>query len=283
MVFLRIAVLLLALLGFLALGVPLQWLARRRGWALAGAVPVFFSRMLCALLRITVHVPARQSPERPQLVVANHVSWTDILALCTREPQCFLAKREVGGWPLFGTFARLQGTVFVDRQRRRGIPAVNARMAEAMRAGGPVVLFAEATTSDGTRVKPFFSSHFAAARDLLRMDPACDSVAVQPAALVYTRRDGLPLGRAGRADIAWYGDMSLLPHMLALLRGGPLDCHVIFAPPLRYRRGDDRKDIARACRMAVRACATAALAGRAQAAEAGHRRKLPVLLDAETA
>ena len=250
----------LALVGFFAIGVPVQRLASARGWRLAGRIPVFFSRTLCRLLRISVHTNGRVSTEG-SLVVANHVSWTDILVLGTREPTSFLAKSEVAGWPLLGAFARAQATVFVDRQHKSCIPQVNAAMAHAMRQGRAVVLFPEATTSDGTRMKPFFSSHFAAAIDA--------QATIQPVVIVYARRDGLPLDRAGRAALAWYGDMTLLPHVLALLRGGPVDCHVVFAEPIAVGRDMDRKSLARAAQTAIRNTARAAQAGRCLENSAG--------------
>ena len=242
-----------SLLGFFAIGVPVQRLARARGWTLAGRIPVFFSRTLCRLLRITIHFHGRVSTAGGSLVVANHVSWTDILVLGTREPMSFLAKSEVAAWPLLGAFARAQGTVFVDRQRKSCVPIVNAAIADAMRRGRRVVLFPEATTSDGTRLKPFFSSHFAAAISA--------QATIQPVVIVYARRDGLPLGRAGRAALAWYGDLTLLPHLLALLRGGPVDCHVVFADPIAAGPESDRKALARAAEMAIRKTLRAAQSG----------------------
>ena len=86
-----------------------------------------------------------------RLIVANHVSWLDILTLGSVEPMTFLAKKEIGAPALGGRLARLQGIIFVDRGRRRCIPSVNAEMARAMAEGEPVVLFAEATTGDGNR------------------------------------------------------------------------------------------------------------------------------------
>ena len=218
---------------------------------------------------------------RPQMVVANHVSWTDILVLGIRDTQSFLAKKEVGNWPVFGMLARLQGTVFVDRQRRRAIPATNHLMAQSMLTGNPVVLFAESTTSDGTRVKRFHSPHFAAARDLLALDPALDRVWVQPVAIIYGRRDGLPLGRAGRANIAWYGTMTLLPHVISLLAGGPVDCDVVFLPTLSFERGADRKVLARRCEEVIRTGVASALAAPVKAAV--ESTTVSVLLQSKTA
>ena len=277
----RLFLLLVLLLGFVLIGAPLQRLARARNWKIASWIPVWFCRSLASALQIRVHIHGLQSSLRPQLVVANHVSWTDILVLGSRKAQGFLAKKEVGNWPLFGMLARLQGTVFVDRQWRRGIPGTNQLMAASMLAGNTVVLFAEATTSDGTRIKHFHSSHFAAARDLLALDPGLERVWVQPVAIRYGRRDGLTLGRAGRADLAWYGSMTLLPHVLALLASGPVDCDMYFVPPLPFERGLDRKLMARRCEDVTRL----ALAGRLapSAMRETVPATVPVLLQSKTA
>lgn len=283
---LRLAGLVFLLAGVFCFGAPLQFLARRSKWRLARALPVFFSRCLCRALRIRVHCTGSGLASSPRLIVANHVSWTDILVLGTLEPLCFLAKSEVAGWPVFGTLARLRNTVFVDRLRKRGIPLVNAQMAQRLHMGEPVVLFAEATTGDGTRVKRFHSSHFAAARDLMRMHGTCDCVVIQPVALAYVRRDGLPLGRAGRAGLAWYGDMALLPHLRTLLCGGPIDCEIIFTAPLMYQRGANRKHVALLSELAVRQANAAAIAATASGTrdhESSRRRRVSILLNAETA
>jgi lyso-ornithine lipid O-acyltransferase len=104
----------LALLLFFCLA-PLQWVALRRRWPLRLRLPVAFGRTLAALLRLDVFAGCVLPPRGPRLIAANHVSWLDILVLCSVEPVCFLAKREVGTWPVASTFARLQETVFVDR------------------------------------------------------------------------------------------------------------------------------------------------------------------------
>ncbi len=129
-----------------------------------------------------------------------------------------------------------------------------------MVAGDPVVLFAEATTGDGNRLLKFHSPHFEAAR--LALQAAGRQPVIQPLAIVYTRRDGLPLDRSGRAAIAWYGDMTLGSHLWALLKGGPVDCEVIYGQPMRFSPQTNRKIMARAARASVRRLVVEALTGR---------------------
>lgn len=232
MAYLRVTAIILTLLLFLS-AAPLQWIALRWRWSLRLWLPVAFSRTIIALLRLRVHADRAPPPEGPRLLAANHVSWLDILALCSVEPVCFLAKREVGGWPVASTFARLQETVFVDRQRRRTIPGANATIAQRLLAGRPTLLFPEGTTGDGLALRKFHSSHFAAARDLLAMASAVDTVAVQPVAIRYSS-----------PSAAWFGDATLLPHLWSVIKGEPIRCDLVFGKPLAYARGENRKVIA---------------------------------------
>src|SRR5215510_12253485 len=62
-------------------------------------------------LRISGPIPVRG------LLVSNHLSYLDILALGVIAPSIFVAKQQVKNWPIFGWFARMAGTIFVCRER----------------------------------------------------------------------------------------------------------------------------------------------------------------------
>jgi 1-acyl-sn-glycerol-3-phosphate acyltransferase len=179
-------------------------------------------------------------------------------------PMSFLAKKEIGGHPVGRELVAMQGAVYVDRERRRCIPEVNARMVEAMRAGSPVVLFAEATTGDGNRLLRFRSSHFEA----IRRAPISGNESpafIQPVYLHYSRLGGLPMVRFERPRIAWYGDMTFLPHFYRYVGGGGVTCDVYCGAPIRVSPDMDRKTAARLTEAAVRRLAAEARASRAPA------------------
>jgi lyso-ornithine lipid O-acyltransferase len=248
--------------------VPLQWLALQCGWPLQRRLPPLFCRLVCRLLGIRPRFHGRTGAPSPRMIVPNHVSWADVLVLgCRQAPLRFVAKSEVAGWPLFGSIARLTGTVFVERRRRGSILRVNAALRDCLAAGEDVVVFAEATTGDGSRLQRFNAPHFAALRDFLGARPGEPYATVTPVGLAYVRRHGLPLGRFGRAQVAWYGDTALLPHLWTLVTRGGVDCEVSYGAPIRFERSSDRKAVARETEAAVRALVSRSLTGRVELAE----------------
>lgn len=231
--------------------VPAQLAAMAIGHPARQRLPRLWHRVASRALglKITMHgAPERQ---RPLLIVCNHVSWKDIVVLGAVADVVYIAKAEVRSWPIFGTFAWLQRSVFVDRNARRQTGKQVAEIAGRLSAGEAVVLFAEGTTSDGNRLLPFKTALFGAAAAALR---AADggSVFIQPVAIAYTRLHGLPMGRYHRPVAAWPGDVGLLASLIGVLREGAIDVEISFAPALRYGNGGDRKQTSRTVEAAIR-------------------------------
>ncbi len=151
---------------------------------------------------------------RGVLYVANHVSWLDIPALGSVLPAGFVAKQEVRGWPLVSLIARLGRTVFV-RRRRHSVREELAMMRARLAQGDALVLFPEGTSSDGSRVLPFYSAFLAV---VTHAGDGAPVPLVQPVSVAYDRLAGLPAGRATRPLFAWYGAMDLAPHCWHLLQ-----------------------------------------------------------------
>lgn len=203
-------------------------------------VASLFQRVLLWGLRLEARLDGRVAAHA--LVVANHISWIDILALGAVAPATFVSKADVRGWPLLGLLARLNPAVFVRRDARAAVPAQVAAIAAAL-AHGRVTLFAEGTTGDGSGVLPFHPALFAAAT-------TTTGCVVQPVALLYT-----PQGRDWRpselADFAWDGDKAFWPHLLAVAGGPPTRCLIAALAPIEA--GSDRKLLANRCRTAIAA------------------------------
>jgi len=250
MPYLRAIAFALAMSGAFVFFVPIQWLARRRGWELRHSIQTGFCRVMCAIIGIDVREQGRLAGSRPRFIVANHVSWTDIIVLASRYPLVFLAKSEVASWPVLGFLARLQGTVFVERGNRRAIPIVNAALAERLKQGEDIVVFAEGTSSDGSGVLKFNASHFAMLSELAATAAAAPTLA--PAAIVYTERKSARKNAPGRRlDVGWYGDMTFLPHLWSLMKRGGAKCHILWGEAVDPGSGD-RKALAAATEAEVR-------------------------------
>ncbi len=243
---------------------PLQWLAVRYGWQVRRTIPVLFHRVGCWLLGVRVTERGGLCATRPLLVSANHVSWLDIVVLGSRVPLSFIAKSEVASWPLFGTFARLQRSVFVNRQRRSATGRTNSEIAERLADGDAMVLFAEGTSSDGSRVLPFRSALIGAAQAALagNGEAGPETVWVQPLAIVYTRLQGLPLDRRTRPLIGWYGDMDLAPHLWRLMKEGAMDVELVWGEPVAVTPSTSRKALTLQLEETVREALMATLRGR---------------------
>jgi len=233
----------------------------------AGRLPVLFHRIVLALFSVRVTQSGTPpAPGEAALVLSNHISWLDILVLGSLRPLSFVAKSEIAGWPLVGTLARLQRTVFIDRAKRGATAHVTAAMGDRLAGGELIVLFAEGTTGDGLRLLPFRSSLVGAAREALAAETGgLGRIRLQPLALLYPRRNGLPLTRAERPDIAWYGDMELRPHLALFARGGPIDVHVAWGMPIAFEAGTDRKVATLRAEACVRQALREGYAGRTSA------------------
>ena len=219
-----------------AFGLVAQAIVRRFSPGLAHRMTVPFHRLICRILGIRRKIVGNVPPSGPVLIVSNHISWLDIVILGSVLPVSFVAKSEVGGWPGAGLLARAQRTIFVDRRSRQATGSVATSIASRLQEGDMIALFAEGTTSDGNRILPYRSSLIGAAGG--------GETAILPVALIYTARGGLALTRRERPGIAWYGDMALFPHLIALLRAPPLDVTLRLGERLPMGSGADRKQVA---------------------------------------
>jgi len=243
---------------------PLQWLAVALKSPLRRRIPVFYHRFVCRLLGIRVRVTGAPMDGRPLLIVANHSSWLDITVITAQAPVVFVAKSEIARWPFFGLLARLQRTVFVERDRRQKTGEVNAQIAQRLAEGDPVLLFGEGTAGDGNRVLPFRTALIGAARDAIAA-AGNDRVFIQPLSIAYVGQQGIALGRHLRPRAAWYGKMKLSQHIGRIVRIGAMDVSVRWGAPIPYDGATDRKVLARQLESAVRVTTIAALRGKAAA------------------
>ena len=242
------------LILFAGVTLPLMPLQQLFVWfwpGMARQFPMHYHRLVCRILGIRLKVVGHPAEEGPLLMASNHVSWLDIVVLSAVAPVSFVAKREVNHWPFFGSLARLQRTVFVDRERRHATGNARDEMQARLKSGDILVLFPEGTSSDGRCVLPFKSSFFGAAES--------EGVLVQPVTIAYSGQWNMPMTRRLLPSYAWYGDMDLAPHLLGALETGPIEVTVICHPLLSLSGETNRKALALHAEDQVRRGLTAAL------------------------
>ena len=170
------------------------------------------------------------------LLFTNHLSYLDILTICATTPAVFVAKAEVRRWPLFGWLAAIGGTVFVNRERRTHVGAVNQEIEIALAAGALVVVFPEGTSSNGETILPFRTS--------LLEPAAAGGHEISIGWLHYQLEDG-----DAANEICYWGDHSFVPHLLNLL--GKKKIHATLRFGNFTRTTADRKELAKQLHKAI--------------------------------
>jgi lyso-ornithine lipid O-acyltransferase len=247
--------------AYLALTLPLMPVQAILVWRKSPAarrLPCVYHGWICRLLGVHLDLQGARSTHRPTLFVANHTSYLDIEIIGAAIEGSFVSKAEVSRWPIFGWLAKLQRTIFVERADRAGAARQRDEIRRRLDDGDNLILFPEGTSGDGVHLLPFKSALFAAAED--------ERVVVQPVSVVYRLLDGIPLGRFYRPFFAWYGEMTMPPHLWKVLGLGQLTVVVSFHEPVRLKDFGTRKSLAEHCARVIAEGLAAGLAGRAAAA-----------------
>ena len=200
--------------GLMRLGGPVS-MRRRAEWIRHSSIRILAS------LGIGYRIAGQ--PPVEGLVVANHLSYLDILVLSAAMPCFFVAKVEIGSWPFFGRAARIGGTIFIDRGNLSSAVSVAQQMSDRMQLdiGVPVLLFPEGTSTDGSRVARFHSR---------LIDPATSlAKPITTAAIRYAIGDGTP-----EVELCWYGDETFVHHMWKVLGVGQFAAEVRFGSTRVY-------------------------------------------------
>ncbi|HUV99533.1 MAG TPA: lysophospholipid acyltransferase family protein [Gallionella sp.] len=196
-----------------------------------------WNRQLLAILNIGILIEGQQPVRAGCLIVANHVSWLDIIVLNAIHPSRFIAKSEVRDWPIIGWLSRRCGTVFIERALRQNAATVNRRIGQLFEQDISIGLFPEGTTTDGKQVGHFHSA---------LIQPAIDAgIRVQPMALRYQEKGGEP----GSAAV-FVGEMTLAQSIWQILRCARQSVSVAFAPVL-MTENTNRRVLARAAHEAI--------------------------------
>jgi 1-acyl-sn-glycerol-3-phosphate acyltransferase len=210
-----------------------------------------WARAVLRAFGVRIRVTGTPGPRQPAgvLIAANHISWLDPLLLAAVLPGRNLAKSEIRRWPVLGGLAARGGTLFVEREGPRALPAMVRTLAEALREGSRVVVFPEATTRCGREQGPFAPAVFQAALDA--------GAGVRPAHIAYRTSEGRFSGAP-----AFVGDDTLAASLWRVVRAGGLTADLTLLPPIaagRHTAGrhTGRRSLAEAARAAVASAQTA--------------------------
>lgn len=235
----------LRLAGYLGITLalsPIQLLLLALRLPARNRLPRFYHRLTCRIIGLDVEVRGRMSRAAPTLFVSNHTSYFDIPVLGSLIVGSFVAKTEVGSWPVFGWLSKMQRTVYVDR-RRGTTHRQRDDLQMRLDAGDNLILFPEGTSNDGNRVLPFRSALLSVAEREGKHGP----LTVQPVSVTYTRLGALPMGHRNRPYLAWYGDMTLGDHLWQFARLGTARVVVEFHAPVTIADFRSRKELTHHC------------------------------------
>lgn len=188
----------------------------------------WFARTMLGRLGIAVELQGELAAG-PLLLVANHVSWLDILVLHAVCPSArFVSKADVHRWPLIGPLAAAAGTLFIERERPRDSIRVVHEMAAALRRGHTVAVFLEGTTSEGRDLLPFHNGLLQAA--------ISTATPVQAAVLRFSEH-----GQAVSRSAAYTDGVHLIGSIWRVLRARELRVRVSALPFVRPGEIDRRR------------------------------------------
>lgn len=202
-----------------------------------GRLQTLWSRASLAALGIRLAVEG-EVPAAPALIVANHVSWLDVLAISSVSPAGFLCKQEIAAWPAIGWLLRRADVVFMKRGSAFAAWRAMKELGRRIESGAPMAVFPEGTTTLGDEVKPFFPAMLQAA-----IDTGCP---VRPVAIAYADGSG-----SRSYACAYEGETSFVESLLVIASAASLTATISFLPELSAAALGGRKAAARHARAMI--------------------------------
>jgi 1-acyl-sn-glycerol-3-phosphate acyltransferase len=197
--------------------------------------PRLFHSFICRMFGVRIITEGKIEQGRNVIYAGNHISYLDIEVIGALLRGSFVAKKEVESWPLLGTMGSMQRTIYISRAPQDAQSEIGAMM-QRLEEGIPLIVFPEGTSSDGKRVLPFKSSFF---QMFLGRD-----FRIQPFTISVLEVDGKSAASdAVRDAYAWYGDMTLEPHLWNFAKGKGAVVKVVFHEPVHALPYSDRKQL----------------------------------------
>lgn len=203
-----------------------RWMARR------------WSKNFLEILNIKLiqnGTPPKEDEQRV-ILIANHISWLDIMVIMTRYPVRFVAKAEILSWPLLNILCRNAGTIFIDREKRNDTLRINQAISDTLSVGDSVAIFPEGATSNGTALLHFHASLLQSAVDA--------QAALYPVAISYRDMAGLHNTKAA------YVNITILESLKLILEQPTIRVEISFLDSIRCK-DKNRRELARLSEHAI--------------------------------
>jgi 1-acyl-sn-glycerol-3-phosphate acyltransferase len=169
------------------------------------------------------------------LIVSNHLSYLDVLIIASRFPSSFVTSVEVKNTAGLGLITKMAGCFYVERRSRANLGGEVGELSEALKFGCNVVVFPEATSTNGEGVLKFKRPLFEAAIQTKK--------SVLPVTINYKQISDQNLSTANRDFVCWYGDMKFLGHFWKLIGQTSVDIELVVHAPIT---GNDTSTLAQA-------------------------------------
>ena len=205
----------------------------------------FYCGVMCWVFNVHVLVKGHPTLDTNYLYVGNHLGFVDIFAVSSLIPVLFITSQEMRETPVLGTLCELAGCLFVERRRRSQIMNELGTLADALREGFNIVLYPEATSTNGEKVLPFKKTLLTAAAHANRP--------IQPGVVNFLEIDGEAYSTKTRDRVCWYGDMTFVEAIWGTARAKNIVVEVEFLPPFTATPEMDRAYIAEQVHSAVKA------------------------------
>lgn len=226
-------------------------------------VPRLYYFLVCKIYGIKIEINGTPEKNNHVVFVSNHISYIDIPVVGSILPATFIAKSEVRTWPILGILASLAQTVFIKRTRDAATETIHD-IQLALNKNRSLILFPEGTSAQGFNVLPFKSTIF----NLFLHEDLKDKLLIQPFTICLQKINGKSVSSTQDQDIyAWYGDMTMMPHLWTLGKYKNIYISLDFHPSLHIKSYDNRKELANACHFIV---------------QQGLKNRLPLALDLPT-
>ena len=194
---------------------------------LADKITSISCRILLKIIGVCIHIEKHvdKRDKKNYLYVSNHLSYLDVLIYYSYFPCTFVTSKEIKETPFLGHICMMADCFFVERRSKKNLIKEINSLSDIL-AKRPVMIFPEATSTDGKGVLPFKSPLFKACTK--------KEISVLPLTINYKKIDHTPFNLYNRDVVCWYGDMSFAPHFWRLLQCRLIEVEIVVSPSLYH-------------------------------------------------